>query len=99
MLAVTLEEISLVTLEASAIELLEMAELSTLEATLLEDAFEDDFTDEMAFEELPVETGGFELLPPPQALSTTVSEKAVRALNVYELKFSIVYLCCVKPHA
>lgn len=64
----------------------------------LEDAFDDvAFTEEI--EDFAVPVDGFDPpLPPPHALNTTVSDKAVKALNVYKLMFSIIYLCCVMPY-
>jgi len=40
---------------------------------------------------------GCELLPPPHALSTTVSDKADKARSEYMLKFSIFYLAVLSP--
>ena len=61
---------------------------------------EDDFTDDaVSADEFPlllVEC--VELLPPPQAVNTTVRDKADRALSEYMLKFSIVYLAVLCPY-
>lgn|GEM_PF-4123959 len=61
---------------------------------------EDDFTDDAVsaddFPLLLVEC--VELLPPPQAVNTTVRDKADKALSEYMLKFSIVYLAVLCPY-
>lgn len=67
---------------------------------LLEDDFTDDFAVELAntADDFPVLVDGVELLPPPQAVNTTVRDKADRARSEYMLKFSIVYLAVLCPY-
>lgn len=81
-----------------AIDIVEDAtEATTVELATTELAFDDDFDDSVAVEDLVFVTGGFELLPPPQAVNAILSVRTESVRSEYMLKFSIVYLAVFMP--